>query len=479
MHFQKHWIVLSIALIVAFVLSACAPPAAPPPIKETVVVTQPGPVVKETVQVPVTVAPVKKTVVEFWSTDNEEQRVNVYEQVAAKFMAKNPDIEVRIVPIDEATVSQRIATARGANRLPAIVRMGVERVSPFYADGILDADAATKVINDLGKDDFYAGPLKWVETPDGKYAAVPFDGWLQAIWYRADEFKKLNLTAPIKWDDIKNACETIKGKDGYLYGITLGTDPGQNYGQQVFEQFAMSNNAWPFDKDGNVTMNSPQMIEALKFYTSLQDCAAPGPNYWQQGRQFYITGQSAMLFYSTYVMDDLAGLQKGVEPTVKDLATNTGFAPEMVGQSGDKATYGQLVTFSIMKGPASDAAVKVVEFFLSEGYQDILALSPNGKIPVRKSAVADWKKNEIFASYPPDVLETVANGYGSMQRWAFRPDYGPIERAVVGDIEGRLLVPQVLSNIALEKTMTPETGAQWLQEQVTKLKQDREAAANK
>ena len=53
-----------------------------------------------------------------------------------------------------------------------------------------------------------------------------------------------------------------------------------------------------------------------------------------------------------------------------------------------------------------------------------------------------------------------------MQRWLFRPEYGPIERAVVGEIEGRLLIPQVLSNIALEGIMTPETGAAWLQEQV-------------
>ncbi len=55
--------------------------------------------------------------------------------------------------------------------------------------------------------------------------------------------------------------------------MTLGTDPGQNYGHQIFEQVAISNNAWPFDDDGNVTMNTPEMIEALEFYTSLQDPA--------------------------------------------------------------------------------------------------------------------------------------------------------------------------------------------------------------
>ena len=60
-----------------------------------------------------------------------------------------------------------------------------------------------------------------------------------------------------------------------------------------------------------------------------------------------------------------------------------------------------------------------------------------------------------------------------MQRWLFRPDYDATQRAVVGDIEGRLLISQAISNIALEGIMTPETAAQWLQEQVELLLAER------
>ena len=178
---------------------------APPPqvVKETVVVTQPGPVVKETVQVPVTVAPVKKQIVELWSTDNEEYRIGPMKRWLPILWPRTPMWMCASFPIDEATVSQRIATARGANRLPDIARVGVERVAPFLADGILDVDAATKVVKELGEDTFHKGVLDLVRTSDGKYAAVPFDGWIQALWYRSDAFKKLGLTAPIKWDDIQ------------------------------------------------------------------------------------------------------------------------------------------------------------------------------------------------------------------------------------------------------------------------------------
>jgi multiple sugar transport system substrate-binding protein len=225
-----------------------------------------------------------------------------------------------------------------------------------------------------------------------------------------------------------------------------------------------------------VTMNTPQMTEALAFYMGLQSCSAPGPNYWKQAREFYITGQSPMLFYSTYVMDDLAGLQQGVEPTVKDLAQNTGFAPTMIGKRGDKATYGTLVTNVVFKGADNEATTKFLKFMLDgQNYIDILFLAPNGKIPVRKTALDAWSQNDIFKAYPKDVLDTIANGYNTMQRWAFAPWTTPVQRAVIGDMEGRLLVPQAISNV-VQGQMTPQQATDWLQARVEELKKDREAS---
>jgi multiple sugar transport system substrate-binding protein len=422
---------------------------------------------------------VEMTIIEFWTTDNEEERVDLYEEVAVRYMEANSNVEIRIVPIEEGGVSQRISTAVAANRLPAIVRMGVERVAAFAADGLLDEDAAVAVIQAVGEDDFRAGPLAMVTNPaTGKYSAVPFDGWIQAIWYRQDVFDDLGLNAPVAWDDIEAACETLPGQHDLLYALTLGTDPGQNYPHQVFEQVAISNDAWPFDAAGNVTMDTPEMIAALDFYTSLQDCALPGPQFWRGAREAYEYGQSGMLFYSTYIMDDLvdgSGLEAGgnVELVYSDLANRTGFAPSMEGPNG-AATYGQLVTLGIMRD-ADPIAQDVVEFFMTgANYQDILALAPFGKVPVLESAVEEWSgSSDYFANYPPETLAAIAAGYDSMQRWLFRPDYDATQRAVVGDIEGRLYISQAISNIAIEGTMTPEEAAAWLQEQVEVLVAER------
>ena len=480
---RKYVSLLMLGALVVGLLAACQPEVVTVTVEVPVEVEKEVPVeVEKEVQVTVEVPaePVEKTVVEFWTTDNEEERVEVYEAVAAGFMAEHPDVDVRIVPIEEAGVSQRIATAMAANRLPDIVRMGVERVATFAAEGILDQDAAEAVIAALGEDDFRAGPLSMVTDPaTGKRAAVPYDGWVQAIWYRADVFEEAGLGAPISWDDLNAACDALPGTGNMLYALTLGTDPGQNYPHQVFEQVAMSNNAWPFDEAGNVTMDTPEMIEALRFYTELQRCAMPGPQYWRGARESYELDQSGMLFYSTYIMDDLvegSGMEGGgqVEIAVEDLALKTGFASQMEGPNGS-ASYGQLVTLGIMQG-ADPVAQEVIQWFLTgQNYQDVLALAPFGKVPVLKSAVDGWGElSPFFEYYSDETMAQIANGYESMQRWLFRPDYGATQRAVIGDIEGRLLISQAISNIALEGTMTPETAAAWLQEQVEAMVAERE-----
>jgi multiple sugar transport system substrate-binding protein len=471
-------LILTLIMLSLMVLG-CGGTPEPEVIVETVEVK-----VVETVEVEVPVeVPVEagdKTVVEFWTTDNEEDRVDVYEAIADRIMADHPELDVRIVAIEEAGVTQRMATALAANRPPDLIRMGVERVAAFAADGILDEAAAAAVIQAVGEDDFRDGPLAMVTNPaTGNYAAIPFDGWIQAIWYRTDSFEAAGLNAPLTWDDINAACDALPGTGNLLYALTLGTDPGQNYPHQVFEQVAMSNNAWPFDEAGNVTMNTPEMIEALAFYTELQDCALPGPQYWRGAREAYELDQSGMLFYSTYIMDDLvdgSGLEGGgnVEIPVEDLPGVTGFASMMEGPNG-AASYGQLVTLAIPVGAAPEAQT-VAEYFLTgQNYQDVLALAPFGKVPVLESAVEGWSTlSPYFENYSDETLNQIANGFETMQRWLFRPDYDTTQRAVIGDIEGRLLIPQAISNIALEGIMTPETAAEWLQEQVEALLAERQ-----
>ena len=409
--------------------------------------------------------------VTFWTNDNEAERIAVYEEVAEEFMEKNPEIKVEIVPIDETDLPQKIASSRAANNLPDLLRGGIERVIEFSSEELLNQEMASDVIDNIGEGKFSSGTLNKVfdESKDN-YAAIPYEGWIQGIFYREDIFEKHNLSSPGSWSDLNAAVDKLPGTEDVKYALTLGTDPGRPSTQQWFEMFAISNEAWPFDEEGNVTMDTPEMVEALEFYTNLQRGAVPGPQYWRRARGTYQTGQTAMIIYSTYILGDLLD-EDAV--SVKDLHGKTNVATEIVGPEGEVATYGRLNNLLIFKN-AAPATAKVAEYFLQEGYTDILSTNVFGKVPVLKEVSDEWKSlSPKLEQYPDQMIDEMLNGYENMQQWIYRSDYGPIELEVIGEMHGRRLVPEVISNIAIEGSMTPKEGAEWLQDRVEEMVEER------
>ncbi len=407
--------------------------------------------------------------VEFWTTDHQPDRVAVYEALAQQFMEANPGVDLRIVAKDEADITADLQMAAAANSLPAIVRLGVERLPALAVDGLLDEGAASSVIRMIGIDDFRAGLLEMVTNLESNQQwAIPYDGWIQALWYRKDLFDAQGLAAPTTWEQINAACDTLAAVPDLQFGLTLPSDPTQNYAHQVFEQIAISNQAWPLTPGGEASFTTPEMVAALRFYVELQRCSAPAPQSVEQAAAQYLRGESVMLFYSTYIMDDLVEGMTGADgnlivPSVEDLAQRTNFASGLVGPTGS-ASYGQVVALALLTG-ADPVAQDVAKFFLTDGYVEIIAIAPLGKIPVRQSVADRWSElSPLFENYSPATLGHIVNGYDTLHRWVLRIDYTNTQRAVIGEIESRLLIPQAISRI-LNGELTPESAAQWLQEE--------------
>ena len=412
-------------------------------------------------------------VVDFWTSDNEPKRVAVYRALAERYMAGHPGVTVNVVPYVESTTLQQLEAAQAAGDLPDLIRVGIEWVAALDGAGLLDPQAAGAVVQVVGETDFREGVLAMVtDVASGEVLAVPYDGWIQALWYRRDRFEQLGLKTPISWADLNQACDAIEAGGDPAFALVLPTVGNQNYVHQVFEQVAMSNNVWPFDAAGNVTMNTPEMVEALRFYAGLQRCSPDAPQDLYGARERYERDESAMLFYSTYIMDDLIEGSDNADGTkieiaVENLPGKTGFTSSLAGPNG-VASYGQLVTLALLDG-ASPAAQDVARFFLQKGYLDILATAPLGKVPVLDSALEPWSTSSpIFQAYSPATLGHIANGYATMKRWVLRPEYDRAQKATIGAIEARLIIPAAIEQIVLGD-LTPEAAAQQLQAQVEDL----------
>ena len=458
---KKYAYLLMLGAIVAGLLAACAKPTEAP-------TEAPQPTTPPPTEEPA--APAGDGVVEFWTSETQEDRMAVQEALAAEFMAANPGVEVQVVAVDENDIPEKVAAAKAAGTLPDVMHLSIDYVVGYATEGLLDEAANTAVIQELGEDGFFAGTLEFAKSPTGaaKYAAVPIDSWVQGIWYRKDLFEEAGLNPPRTWDDIMAAAKHFNKPAEGFYGIVLGTFPNEVFTQQVFEEFALANGARPFDADGNVVLGSDRFAEAMDYYAELSQYGPPGKTTWRDCRQYFIAGQCAMMFYSTYIMDDLAGLVEDVQVEVEDLTGKTGMESLMIGAHGDEASYGQVNYVAVTQGANTDtdAAKAWIEFLLSdENYIKWVFMTPAGKTPVRKSAVEEWSQAELFSYYDPAIAETIAGGLDAVKRWGYQEGKS---FPLLSDIYGSLIVPQAVVNV-IEGTMTSTEAAAWAQSQLEDL----------
>ncbi|MFQ6125053.1 MAG: ABC transporter substrate-binding protein [Candidatus Heimdallarchaeota archaeon] len=370
-------------------------------------------------------------------------------------------IKVDVVGVDENDIPETMAARVAANDLPDVIEISYDFVAGYTEQEILDPVTATAVIDELGRATFGEGALNMVTNVLGAgEAAVPLDGWVQGIWYRKDLFDANGLNPPDSWVNIEAAAKALHNPPS-MYGIVIGTHPRRVYTQQVYEHFALANGARAFDSAGNLIIDTPRQVEAIQFYADLAAYAPPGYNDWKEANQLYLTGAAAMMFYSTYIIDDILGLQARDWTPIEGLGEKTAFAPVMEGAHGDKGTYGQLNTMAICKDAVAGTK-DWVKYVLGDGYFDWVNMALVGKMPVRTTIQAEWKNNEMFQQYSEGFGDQIISGFNAIDRW------GLVEGKVfpaVADIYGELVVPEAISDVIAGR-MTAAQAATWAQERM-------------
>lgn len=410
-----------------------------------------------------------------WTTEEQPERLDVQNRIAADFEAQT-GISVEVVPVTENQMGERVTAAFSAGELPDIIYHPLNFTLSWADAGILDASAATEAVSQLGEETYGAGVLNLVEVEDG-YAAVPVDGWTQLLVYRADLFEEAGLEPPTDYDSVRAAIEELHDPPD-MYGFVAATDPSQVYMMQVFEHIALANGVDIVDEEGNVTLDTEAMRETLEFYKELAEASPPGNLFWQQSRDLYFGGQAAMIVWSPFIMDELAGLRDSVpvtaldDPTGDALARNTAFGTRLAGPSNPEGSgWTDVRYFGITVDANTEAAQQFVEFSMSAGYIDTLAIAPEGKFPVRKGTDANptlfvdrWSELEVGVDrkvslssiYPEGVIDGLVEGLETGSRWGFDKGYGELtsrlyDTRVIAEVVREYLDDEITVDEALEQ----------------------------
>jgi multiple sugar transport system substrate-binding protein len=416
----------------------------------------------------------------FWTIEIEPERMSVQKRLTTRF-TEATGVAVEIVPVEESQLPTRVIAAAAADALPDLMFLPLDHIASWAEEGILDAAAATAVIERLGPETFTAAPLKLASGKDG-YAAIPVDGWGQMLLYRKDLFAEKApetlLGIPDTWEKILAAAKALHDPPR-RWGIAIGTDPGQIYTQQVFEHFALSNGARLTPQGGGpVSLVSPELIRTLLFYKELSRYSPPGDIYWRQAREDYFSGRVAMIVWSPFILDELAGLRDSAPVTAAGLSGRplhevTGFVTALQGPMGTgPAQWGMVNYFGICTG-ADEKAAKLAEFLLQEGYLEWLAMAPEGKFPLRPGFAAAWKDLKIGVDrkaafsdlYPEEVIGRIVSGVENFDRWGFGSGRG----VCIGQIYGTRELIRMLRSF-LDGQWTAEETARRMTEAVQRLK---------
>ncbi len=419
-----------------------------------------------------------------WTTEEQPKRMAIQRAIAEKFERKT-GIKVEVVPVTENQLAERITAAYAAGQLPDLVFHPIDYTVGWAAEGILDPEAATEVVRELGEETFAKGALELARYR-GSYTAVPTDGWTQLLLYRRDLFKARSLAEPKTFASILAGIEAFHDPPAF-YGFVAATDPSQVYFQQVFEHIALANGVRLVDEAGNVTLDTPEMVDTLKFYKKLAEASPPGNLYWKQSRELYLAGRAGQIIWSPFILDELAGLRDSApvtafkDPTTDELAKRTGFVARLIGPNNPKgASYAQISYLGITADADVEAAKRFVKFLLTDAYLDWLSMAPEGKFPVRRGTAADpeyfvkgWSKLEIGVDrkrplgeiYPPEVVKKILAGLEVADRWGFARGQG----ALVAKLYGEKTIPKIVRRY-LDGELTAEEAAAEMQRAVEALK---------
>ncbi|HCS7074709.1 TPA: extracellular solute-binding protein [Escherichia coli] len=328
--------------------------------------------------------------IEFMHSSVEQERQAVISKLIARFEKENPGITVKQVPVEEDAYNTKVITLSRSGSLPEVIETSHDYAKVMDKEQLIDRKAVATVISNVGEGAFYDGVLRIVRTEDGSaWTGVPVSAWIGGIWYRKDVLAKAGLEEPKNWQQLLDVAQKLNDPANKKYGIALPTAESV-LTEQSFSQFALSNQANVFNAEGKITLDTPEMMQALTYYRDLAANTMPGSNDIMEVKDAFMNGTAPMAIYSTYILP--AVIKEG-DPK------NVGF---VVPTEKNSAVYGMLTSLTITAGQKTEeteAAEKFVTFMeQADNIADWVMMSPGAALPVNKAVVttATWKDNDVI-----------------------------------------------------------------------------------
>ena len=316
--------------------------------------------------------------------------------------------------------------------------LGVDPVR-YNAMGVLqEVPDIYKEVADSGGG-FYQDKIDSV-TIGGKIWAVPFHSEPQIMYYRSDVLKELGIEkTPMTTADFLTFAQKATKPDQKMWGWgnTFGNVPD---GNNAFYPWMWAFGGKMQDKQGNITVNSPETLAALTFYCDLltkYKVSPAGVTGWDDtgNNKAYLSGQIASIFNSGSIVNTM----KTTDPA---LLAKTVFGP-VPGEKGGPATfaggsYYGLFTFNTKAVPQAKTLIK--GSMSKERYPGNL----NAANPMFFPVLKDYANLPLFKNDP--VLAQIA----SLLQYAKVFQYDGEPQAWISDMGAQWKISEMTSRVVVD-----------------------------
>ncbi|NHA69500.1 sugar ABC transporter substrate-binding protein [Phycicoccus flavus] len=180
--------------------------------------------------------------------------------LAKDFEAANPGAKVNVTAIPWDAAHDKFTTAITANSTPDVAMVGTTWMGEFAG-----LDALDPLPSNIDTAGFFPGAQKTTEVNGTSYG-IPWYVETRLLYYRTDLAKKAGYdSAPTDWQGLHDMAKAMQTKAGAKWGI--GLQAGGTGSWQTIMPFAWGEGA-ELTKDDQYSFDSPQMLDAVKYYQS-------------------------------------------------------------------------------------------------------------------------------------------------------------------------------------------------------------------
>lgn len=343
----------------------------------------------------------------------------VHEKYIHEWDAQNPGSKIAYEVVGWEQCQDKATTLAAAGTPVALAYVGSRTLKQFASNDLIVPIPMTEA-EVAG---YYPHIVDTV-TFDGKHWGVPIAFSTKAFFWNKDLFKQAGLdpeSPPKTWAEEIADAKAIKDKTGVAgYGLPAKTFDNTMH---QFLQWVYTNNGTVIDAAGNITLDSPQNLQALTAYKDIVPFSEAGPTAYEQNevRAIFLDGKLGMIQNSTGAISRLE-------------ATKMHWGVATLPLGPDAKGPGTLLitdSLAIFKGSGvEDKAIEFAKFLTAPARQTEYELTgDDGLVPLHPSATVD----KFVADHPAWKPFVAGIEYGGPE--PLFTDYKGFQNAMIGMVQ--------------------------------------------